>query len=161
MTARQFSINAHTDTAAMTEPESAASKSGFRWKWLLYIGAACRSGKRAFRGLSVGECPFQVLRAFRFYLFQYLFDLRVLRLRDSVHGDVVDLVFPYENKRVTDAIRFFDGVGNGFHQAVFLLLRETWRGINVNYRHNSFLGFRLLFSDTSWNRQLIRITWYR
>src|SRR5439155_2377618 len=33
-------MNSHTDTAATTERESAAAKSGFRWKWLLYLGAA-------------------------------------------------------------------------------------------------------------------------
>jgi len=85
-----------------------------------------------------------VLRAFRFNPFQEVFDLRVLRLRDSVHGDVVNLVFPYKNERVTDVIRFFDGVGNGFHQGVFLFLRQTWRGISINYWHNTFLGFQFV-----------------
>jgi hypothetical protein len=51
-----------------------------------------------------------------------------------------NLVFPYENERVTDAIGLFDSVGDRFHQRLLLLLRETWRCINLDYRHNSFLG---------------------
>lgn len=30
----------HIDNVAVTAPETAASKSGFRWKWLLYLGVA-------------------------------------------------------------------------------------------------------------------------
>ena len=33
-------MNSHTDTVAMSDSKSIATKSGFRWKWLLYIGAA-------------------------------------------------------------------------------------------------------------------------
>lgn len=30
-------MNSHTEKAAMTEPKSTGAKSGFRWKWLLYL----------------------------------------------------------------------------------------------------------------------------
>jgi len=40
MSLKKHTMKPHTDSAAVTTPETAASKSGFHWKWLLYLGAA-------------------------------------------------------------------------------------------------------------------------
>ncbi len=33
-------MNSHTETVTMSDSKSTANQSGFRWKWLLYVGAA-------------------------------------------------------------------------------------------------------------------------
>ena len=45
-------MNSHTEKAAMTEPKITGAKSGFRWKWLLYllIAAAVIGGTSLFGG---------------------------------------------------------------------------------------------------------------
>jgi len=40
MTARQLPMNSDTDTAAMDDSQRTGAKSGFKWKWLLYLGLA-------------------------------------------------------------------------------------------------------------------------